>query len=356
VELVGDAGLQPTDVHEPARAIVALSDDELEQGLRQLLNESARVEVQIARFLVEVEERRLHLRAGFSSLYEYCRVRLGLSEFEAYFRIGAARTGRKFPLVFELLAGRAVHLTTLHLLRDYLTPENHRELLQAASHKSKRQVAELLAERFPRADVAATLKPLPVFDPLSPGRYRLELTIGAALKLKLEHARDLLSHANPTGDLEVVMERALDLLIDQLERRRFATTLRPSPERSAPVSSAPVAPARATTETKTDRSRPHIANAVRRHVAIRDERRCTFVGPGGHRCDARGFLQLHHERPFALGGADTPDNLRLLCAAHNRFLAELCPVAEHGVRTPAPQACPEKPQAPEPDEPQKKAG
>jgi hypothetical protein len=206
----------------------------------------------------------------------------------------------------------------------------------------------------------------------------LELTIGAALKRKLEHARDLMSHANPTGDLEVVMERALDLLIDQLERRRFATTLRPSPEQNAPVSSAPVAPARAVemktdgsrahissapvaparaaTEMKTGGSRPHIGNAVRRHVAIRDEQRCTFVGPDGHRCGARSFLQVHHERPFALGGADTPDNLRLLCAAHNRFLAERCPVAEHAVRTPAPQACPDKLQAPHSDEPQKKVG
>jgi hypothetical protein len=274
-------------------------------------------------FLVEVEERRLHLRSGYSSLYEYCRERLGLSEFEAYFRIGAARSGRKFPLVFELLAQRKVHLTTLHLLRDFLTPENHRELLEAASHKSKREVAELLAERFPRADVVASLKPLAVFEPLSPGRYRLELTISRELKQKLERARELSSHANPTGDLEVVLDRALDALIEQLQRRRFATTKAgkagaPDVQRRHDSSSD------SSNESARDvTSRPHIANAVRRHVAIRDEQRCTYVSAEGRRCGARGFLQLHHEHPFALGGTDTPDNLRLLCAAHNRLLAEL---------------------------------
>jgi len=33
-------------------------------------------------------------------------------------------------------------------------------------------------------------------------------------------------------------------------------------------------------------------------------------------------LQLHHEQPWARGGADTIDNLRLLCAAHNALLEE----------------------------------
>jgi hypothetical protein len=327
---VGDAVL--------TTALKGFSDEQVEQGLQRLLGESARVEVRIALFLVEVEERRLHLRAGYSSLYEYCRERLGLSEFEAYFRIGAARTGRKFPLVFRLLAERKVHLTTLHLLRDFLTPDNHVELLEAASHKSKRQVGELLAQRFPRADVAASLKPLAVFEPLSPGRYRLELTISGELKQKLERARELLSHANPTGDWEVVLERALDVLIEHLQRRRFATTAS-----TRPASTPGVATKTTPTTAAPSTSRPHIANAVRRQVAIRDEQRCTYVSAEGRRCGARGFLQLHHERPFALGGADTPDNLRLLCAAHNRLLAELELGADPARRSTLLPPCPGKP-------------
>jgi HNH endonuclease len=47
------------------------------------------------------------------------------------------------------------------------------------------------------------------------------------------------------------------------------------------------------------------------------------VGPDGRRCEARAFLQLHHQRPWALGGADSVDNLQLLCRAHNRLAAEL---------------------------------
>jgi hypothetical protein len=61
---------------------------------------------------------------------------------------------------------------------------------------------------------------------------------------------------------------------------------------------------------------------VVREVHARDEGQCTFVSEDGRRCCARGFLELHHHAPFARGGASTPDNLKLMCRAHNALLAE----------------------------------
>ena len=43
-------------------------------------------------------------------------------------------------------------MSGLCLLRDYLTTENHIELLAGASHKTKFQILEMLASRFPRPD------------------------------------------------------------------------------------------------------------------------------------------------------------------------------------------------------------
>jgi hypothetical protein len=182
------------------------------------------------------------------------------------------------------------------------------------------------------------------------GRYRLELTIGAELKQKLELASDLLSHANSHLDLGVVIERAIDELLAKLEKRRFAetkarkraaeretragrdaTVARDAPilreatgPRYAPVRRDATGPldASAPGGVASRRPRRHIANAVRREVTARDERRCTFTSDDGRRCQARAFLQLHHERAFAHGGADSRDNLRWLCAAHNGLLAE----------------------------------
>jgi 5-methylcytosine-specific restriction endonuclease McrA len=109
-----------------------------------------------------------------------------------------------------------------------------------------------------------------------------------------------------------VLERALDLALEQVEKLRFAKTDKPrNPRKRRGIKLKSRGP-----------QREHIPNAVQRQVATRDGLRCTFVSDGGCRCSARAFLQIHHERPWARGGASAAENLRLLCAVHNRLLAE----------------------------------
>jgi 5-methylcytosine-specific restriction endonuclease McrA len=67
----------------------------------------------------------------------------------------------------------------------------------------------------------------------------------------------------------------------------------------------------------------HIPAAVRREVWKRDRGQCAFVGTHG-RCSERGFLEFHHLRPYADGGATVVDNLELRCRAHNVHEAERC--------------------------------
>src|SRR5450432_1943937 len=138
-----------------------VADRDLQAELARLLASGSRTEARILAHLAAVEERRLHLEAGSSSLFDYCCSRLGLSENEAFHRITGARLARRFPAIFGLIERRALHLTAVCLLRDYLTPENHRELLEAASGKTKLQVQEMLARRFPRPDVASSIRKLP---------------------------------------------------------------------------------------------------------------------------------------------------------------------------------------------------
>ncbi len=337
-------------------ALQDISDTALEAGLSGLLGAGARVEARIVAHLAEVETRRLHLLAGYSSLYDYCRKRLGLSDYEAFIRIAAARVARSYPTVFELLARRQLHLTAICEVREYLTANNHRDLLEAVSGKTKLQIREVLAQRFPQADVPASLNKLPALDPLSPGRYRLQLTLSAEQKEKLELARDLLSHANSNWDLAVVVERALDELISRLEKRRFGGA-RPRPahdgadtpaavvadprghERSileVHASETPGAktlggetptgmallPAPKSVGRKGERRREQIAQQTRRDLSARDGVRCAFVGGDGRRCETRAFLQFHHRHAWARGGGDSVDNLELLCRSHNRWLAE----------------------------------
>jgi hypothetical protein len=66
--------------------------------------------------------------------------------------------------------------------------------------------------------------------PLSPDRYRYQLTIGGATLEKLRLAKDMLRHALPSGDDEAVLDRALSALLRELARKKYGaleTTRRP---------------------------------------------------------------------------------------------------------------------------------
>src|SRR6185503_13866322 len=65
-----------------------------------------------------------------------------------------------------------------------------------------------------------------------------------------------------------------------------------------------------------------IPKALRRFVSERDGGKCAFVSADGHRCESTRRLEIDHIQPIALGGETKPENLRLLCRAHNQFEAE----------------------------------
>jgi hypothetical protein len=139
--------------------------------------------------------------------------------------------------------------------------------------------------------------------PTSPTRFRLHVTIAAPTHAKLLLAQDLLRHAVPDGNMAEVLDRALTVLVQQLERQRFAATTTP---RESPA-----------TSSSTTR---HIPAAVKRAVWQRDGGQCTFVGRRG-RCRERTFLEYHHAKPYAAGGEATVENISLLCRPHNAFEA-----------------------------------
>ena len=137
------------------------SDQDLLSDVSALVGSERELTSKLIVYLAEIEERRLHLEMGFSSMFEFSVKRLRMSEGEAYRRIVAARLGRRFPVIHALLASGAVNLSTLELLREHLTDENHAELLDAASGKRKREVEELLAARFPKPDAPSRIRKLP---------------------------------------------------------------------------------------------------------------------------------------------------------------------------------------------------
>lgn len=265
-----------------------------------------------------------------SSLYRYCIDRLGYAEDAALKRHRVAKLALRVPQVLEELRAGTMNLTGLFVLSKHLTEENAGMLLGQARGKSRREVEELIAHWFPRPDVAPSIV-LEVgasgaatcsgagewgrIEPLSPARVRVEFTAGAEVHDKIEKARQLLSHALPSGELGELFERALDALIEKESKKRFGSGKPRKSERRGVQ--------------KTARPSRYVPVDVERAVWERDGAQCTFVGIDGQRCGERRFLTIEHIDPFALGGLPTLEKLCLLCNPHNLESARRVFGAEH---------------------------
>jgi hypothetical protein len=133
----------------------------------------------------------------------------------------------------------------------------------------------------------------------------------------LEEVRALDSHRVASGDLLTMLKAGLDARRRELLKERFAVGR--APRANAVASAKPEKSAKPTK--KMQNARRAVSAAVARQVYERDEGRCAFVSADGRRCSARRRLQIDHVEPHAVGGGDTPENLRLLCQSHNLLMA-----------------------------------
>ena len=320
-----------------------LPDQQLLTEVQRLAGCERQVTAQLIASLMELDARRLYLGEGCSSLFTYCTQVLHLSEHAAYGRIEAARAARRFPKILEHLADGSLTLTSVCLLAPHLTDDNHAQALNDACHKSKRNVELIVARLRPLPAVPTTVRKCPaptpaansylllsdasvdrasppiavpppvqtlpppppaVVKPLAPERYKVQFTVTAEAHTKLRRAQDLLRHQVPDGDIAAVVDRALTLLVADLERKKLAQTDRPRESRQPMIASR------------------HIPAAVKRAVWARDGGQCAFVGRLG-RCTERGFLEFHHVVPYAHGGEATVENTQLRCRTHNAYEAQL---------------------------------
>jgi 5-methylcytosine-specific restriction endonuclease McrA len=161
-----------------------------------------------------------------------------------------------------------------------------------------------------------------VVQPLSPGRYKVQFTASAEFREKLERLRALMGRGASGGDLAAVIEQAITEKLERLEARRFARTK--GPRKGTAESNTPPSSRHSPAGTHPDPSPSsrHIPAAIRCAVHKRDGGRCRYVDDQGRRCPAHDHLEYHHRQPFGLGGEHSMANLRLMCRAHNAYLAE----------------------------------
>ncbi|GMR22779.1 MAG: hypothetical protein BMS9Abin37_1152 [Acidobacteriota bacterium] len=248
-------------------------------------------------------------------------------------------------MLLAMLADGRLHLSGIVELAPHLTDENRDELLARATHKTKRQILELVAEIAPKPDVPSVVRKLPprqakpapqtpteprsdtvgvgkngqdppsapapvlpekpaVVEPLAPARYRVQFTASAEFRDKIDRLSALMRRV----DLAAIMEAAVTEKLERLEAKRFGKTKKPR---------------KSLEEADTSPGVRGISAAVRRFVWERDGGQCTYETCDGRRCPAREGLEYHQDEPYGFGGDRSAKNIRLMCAQHNAYMAEL---------------------------------
>lgn len=292
--------------------------------------------------LAEFDRRRLYLGLGFASIYSYCAARLHLKEGAAYRRIETARASRRHPVILEMLRDGRLSVAAAALIGPNLGRPGAEELLAEASGKSKREVEVLLARRNPKPPAPSLIRKLPeagviapriappdtdeppmslselmtssapaasrpasrrpVVAPLSESHYKLQVTISASARERLQQIQGLMRHRVPSGDPAAIVEHALEVLHAQLLKDKAAQVAKPRPRNQAVEAKGRYIPA-----------------SVKREVWRRDEGRCAFLAPDGTKCGSGDGVEFHHVRPYAAGGEASVDNIEMRCRAHNGF-------------------------------------
>jgi len=334
-----------------------LSDHDLLTRLLALAGTEREATVELVAHLAALDSRpSVYAAKGYGSLFSYCVEALRLSEDATCNRIYAARASRRFPAILEALAAGEMSLTSVRMLSPHLTDENWRTVLARAAGRTRREIESLVAELAPRPDVPSSVQKLrapavaasttprpliqaeatapsaqpaslfaapppvaarrPIIEATSPQRYRVQFTIGEESHDKLRRLQALLRREIPDGDPAAIVDRALTLLLERVERKKLAAAAKPRVAR----------PIRPGTDTQDWRAVPNsrdIPNHVKRASWRRDRGQCGFVSADGHRCAERTFLEFHHVIPYAKGGRATVDNISLRCRRHNQYEAEV---------------------------------
>lgn len=327
-----------------------LADNELELSLMTLCQKERVVTVELLYHLIELDNRRLYLKAGYSSLFDYCRRRLLYSEGAAQRRILAARCLADTPELESMLRDGRANLCTIAAAASSLRAKT--AALADIAGKSKKEVEMLVALASPRPKPKEVIRPLvAIATPERPPKIAQGSLGLAACKdgetrerlLKPVPPSELGSSVTPAGSITVAAatsshagaaQERFELKFSvsretyekfKIVRSKLSNVLGADLSLEAVFTKLLEFQLREPRQRKhlnvTARRRRHVAAEVKKEVFKRDRGQCTYVSPEGVRCTERNYLQVDHVQPYALGGRSEAENLRLLCAKHNRFSA-----------------------------------
>ena len=296
-----------------------LSNQVLDGNLKQLITSEREILTEIILHISEVATRKMYLSYGYPSLFEYLSKRMGYANGSAQRRIDAARLSKEVPEVIDHLESGKINLSQLTILSQAIRQTT--DIKTVDKKKKKKFISELQDKSAKETELLVNqILNIPIKEATKTRcqkdeSIRLEITFTKEQWQKLVKARDLLSHSLPDGSWDHFFEHLSELVIQKkdktvLKKPRLGKMDMPEHQSKQRVQK-PV-------DDTTSKSREAVPLAAQREVYNRDQC-CQYQDKStGHKCSSTWQLTLDHIQPIWAGGSNKVENLRVLCANHNR--------------------------------------
>jgi hypothetical protein len=258
----------------------ALSDRDLLLQFEAVVRAERRLMARVLEFIAEIDVRKIYLERAHSSLFDFLVNEMGYSNAAAMRRISGARLLREVPSVMSQVSEGRLNLTQLSQVqqacRSYkaetglnLETDVKADLISQIAGSTQRQTEAIIARKLELPPTRQDRSSRHWDDSVT-----LTVTFDKMQMANLEQTKDIVAHAVPDGKwasvISYLSERELSRRAKSLDKQKFST--------------------------------------------------CQFKDPKtGRVCGAKTFLQIDHKQPRWAGGTDNPENLTVLCSAHNRY-------------------------------------
>ncbi len=377
----GLKALRELSVKTTTTNVKKLSNAQLLSQTKNLVQKERQVNVLVLQHLQEIESRKLYLKRGFPSLFEYAIKELGYSHSAAYRRIKAMRLCRDIPQATSKIKTGNLNLTTASQLQTFFEKKKRKDKKQMLNKantlktnntercnvqstylpaagcvndnadKDEKKENKLENKKSVELDSTQKLrlikkaenqssreleKTLFDIDPevcnekekirnINNNKVEIKVILDKDSQQKLEDLKKLLSHKNPNMSYGELFSLLAELGLNKYDPKRKINkqnktiSKKPIPAQSKKTS-APKDNQKLNSNRRYSKATRYIPSVVRHHVWMRDQGQCTYMCPKTkRRCSSNHLLQIDHIKPFSSGGVNEPNNLRLLCANHNQF-------------------------------------
>ncbi|MDX1386184.1 MAG: hypothetical protein R3257_01245, partial [bacterium] len=185
------------------------TNDNLISDLHDLVTRERELTTQILHYLKEIEERKLYLEMGFSSLFAFLTEEMGYSEGAAQRRIQAMRLIKDIPEIEKKIESGKISLSVASQVQGFIQRENKKrrenksfklnkseklELINRLEGTSARKCDEKLAKISPE-----TALPKEKTRPITEDKTLIQFVADKKLMGKIEKLKCLMSHQNTEG-------------------------------------------------------------------------------------------------------------------------------------------------------------